>query len=125
MTYQAEDAMLKGKFIKKEVKKQTGVFIGKGEKSSITWNISTGLAQVYALRFKYMNATGKPMKVRMQFIDSKGVVLREDHLTFAETPGKWRMLSTTTGTYINAGYYKVVLSAPDMEGLALDALDVQ
>ena len=23
------------------------------------------------------------------------------------------------------GYYKVVLSAPDMEGLALDALDVQ
>ena len=63
-----------------------------------------------------MNATGKPMKVRMQFIDSKGVVLKEDHLTFAETPGKWRMLSTTTGTYINAGYYKVVLSAPDMEG---------
>lgn len=88
--------MLKGKFIKKEVKKQTGVFFGKGEKSSITWNISTGLAQVYALRFKYMNATGKPMKVRMQFIDSKGVVLKEDHLTFAETPGKWRMLSTTT-----------------------------
>ena len=125
VTYQAEDAMLKGKFIKKEVKKQTGVFFGKGEKSSITWNISTGLAQVYALRFKYMNATGKPMKVRMQFIDSKGVVLKEDHLTFAETPGKWRMLSTTTGTYINAGYYKVVLSAPDMEGLALDALDVQ
>ena len=72
-----------------------------------------------------MNATGKPMKVRMQFIDSKGVVLKEDNLTFAETPGKWRMLSTTTGTYINAGYYKVVLSAPDMEGLALDALDVQ
>ena len=44
-----------------------------------------------------MNATGKPMKVRMQFIDSKGVVLKEDHLTFAETPGKWRMLSTTKG----------------------------
>lgn len=115
VTYQAEDAVLKGKFIKKEVKKQTGVFFGKGTQSSITWNISTGLAQVYALRFKYMNVTGKPMKVRMQFIDSKGVVLKEDNLTFAETPGKWRMLSTTTGTYINAGYYKVVLSAPDME----------
>ena len=94
VTYQAEDAVLKGKFIKKEVKKQTGVFFGKGTQS-------------------------------MQFIDSKGVVLKEDNLTFAETPGKWRMLSTTTGTYINAGYYKVVLSAPDMEGLALDALDVQ
>lgn len=30
VTYQAEDAVLKGKFIKKEVKKQTGVFFGKG-----------------------------------------------------------------------------------------------
>ena len=125
VTYEAEDAVLKGKYIQKEYKKQTGVFFGKGVKGSITWNISTGLAQVYALRFKYMNSTGKPMKVRMQFIDSKGGVLKEDHLTFAETPGKWRMLSTTTGTFINAGYYKVVLSAPDMDGLALDALDVQ
>ena len=51
------------------------------------------------------------MKVRMQFIDSKGVVLKEDHLTFAETPGTWRMLSTTTGTYINAGYYSHCSSA--------------
>lgn len=125
VTYEAEDAVLKGKYSKKEHKKQTGIFFGKGTNNSITWNVSTGLAQVYALRFKYMNATGKPMKVRMQFIDSKGVVLKEDVLTFADTPGKWRMLSTTTGSYINAGYYKVVLSAPDMDGLALDALDVQ
>lgn len=125
VTYEAEEAALKGNYTKKEHKKQMGVFFGKGTRNSITWNISTGLAQVYALRFKYMNTTGKPMRVRMQFIDSKGVVLKEDMLTFADTPGKWRMLSTTTGTYINAGYYKVVLSAADMDGLALDGLDVQ
>ena len=125
VTYEAEEAVLKGEYVRKEHKKQTGVFFGKGTGSSITWHVSTGLAQVYALRFKYMNATGKPMTVRMRFIDSKGVVLKEDFLTFAETPAKWRMLSTTTGTYVNAGHYKVVLSAPDMEGLALDALDVQ
>lgn len=125
VTYEAEDAVLKGKYTRKEHKKQTGIFFGKGTNNSITWNVSTGLAQVYALRFKYMNTSGKPMKVRMQFIDSKGVVLKEDHLTFAETPGKWRMLSTTTGTYINAGCYKVVLSASDTDGLAVDALDVQ
>lgn len=34
-------------------------------------------------------------------------------------------MSTTTGTFINAGYYRVVLSADDMNGLAFDALDVQ
>ena len=125
VTYEAEDALVKGKYSLQEHKKMKGVFFGKSSKNSITWNISTGLAQVYALRFKYMNSTGKPIKVRMQFIDSKGGILKDDELTFADTPAKWRLLSTTTGSYINAGYYKVVLSAENMEGLALEALDVQ
>ena len=30
-----------------------------------------------------------------------------------------------TGTFINAGHYKVLLSADSMEGLAFDALDIQ
>lgn len=72
-----------------------------------------------------MNTTGKPLPVRMQFIDSKGVTLKDDILTFPETPDKWKMVSTTTGTFINAGYYKVLLSAGDMNGLAFDALEIQ
>ena len=125
VAYEAEAATLKGKFRKKEHRKQTGVFFEKGKGNSIEWNVSTGLAQVYALRFKYMNTTGKPMPVLMKFIDSKGVVLKEDILTFPETPDKWKMMSTTTGTFINAGHYKVLLSAENMEGLAFDALDIQ
>ena len=35
------------------------------------------------------------------------------------------MMSTTTGTFINAGHYKVLLSAEKMDGLAFDALDIQ
>ncbi|MBP6065434.1 malectin domain-containing carbohydrate-binding protein [Bacteroides sp.] len=123
--YEAEKALFKGKYTKKEYRKQMGVFFGVGKQNSMEWNISTGLAQVYALRFKYMNASGKPLAVRMQFIDSKGVVLKDDVLSFPETTEKWRMMSTTTGTFINAGYYRVVLSADDMNGLAFDALDVQ
>ena len=125
ISYEAETATLKGKFQKKEHRKQMGVFFGKGKGNSIEWNVSTGLAQVYALRFKYMNTTGKPMPVIMKFIDSKGVVLKEDILTFPETPDKWKMMSTTTGTFINAGHYKVLLSAENMDGLAFDALEVQ
>lgn len=90
VAYEAEAATLKGKFRKKEHRKQTGVFFEKGKGNSIEWNVSTGLAQVYALRFKYMNTTGKPMSVLMKFIDSKGVVLKEDILTFPETPDKWK-----------------------------------
>lgn len=125
ITYEAEDARLKGKFVKKEHRKQTGVFFGKGNSNSIEWNISTGLAQVYALRFKYMNTSGKPITVRLQFIDKAGAVLKDDEITFPEAPEKWRLMSTTTGTYINAGYYKVILSAAHTDGLALDGLDVQ
>ena len=51
ISYEAEMAVLKGKFQKKEHRKQIGVFFGKGKSNSIEWNISTGLAQVYALRF--------------------------------------------------------------------------
>ena len=125
VAYEAEAATLKGKFQKKEHRKQTGVFFSKGKGNSIEWNVSTGLAQVYALRFKYMNTSGKPIPVLMKFIDAKGVVLKEDILTFPETPDKWKMMSTTTGTYINAGHYKVLLSAENMDGLAFDALDIQ
>ena len=125
ISYEAETAVLKGKFQKKEHRKQMGVFFGKGKGNSIEWNVSTGLAQVYALRFKYMNTTGKPIPVLMEFIDSKGVVLKEDVLSFPETPDKWKMMSTTTGTFINAGHYKVLLSAENMDGIAFDALDIQ
>jgi len=55
----------------------------------------------------------------MQFIDSKGVTLKDDILTFPETPDKWKMMSTTTGTFINAGYYKVLLSAEDMNWIGV------
>lgn len=61
----------------------------------------------------------------MKFISSKGVVLKGDVLNLPETPGKWKMMSTTTGTLINAGHYKVLLSVEDMDGLAFNTLDVQ
>lgn len=125
VTYEAEEALLKGRYTKKEFKKQVGVFFGAGRKNSIEWTITTGLAQVYALRFKFMNQSGKPISVRCKLITPDGSVLKDDVLTFPDTPEKWRMMSTTTGGFINAGTYKVVLSADDMDELSFDAVDVQ
>lgn len=124
--YQAEEALVKGNFEKREYKKETGIFFGKSKKEScIIWEINTGLAQVYALRFKFMNSNKQPLPVRLQFIDAKGVVLKDDWLRFAPTPGKWRMLSTTTGTFINAGHYKLILSADSLDGFAIDGVEIQ
>ena len=125
VTYEAEDAKVSGNYQVKVVKDKSGIFFGKGTRNRIEWKVSTGLAQVYALRFKYMNSTGKPIPVNMKFIDAKGVVLKDDTLNFPETPEKWRMMSTTTGTFINAGHYRVVITGDNLEGLAFEALDIQ
>ena len=125
VTYEAEDAKVTGNYTIKVHKDKTGVFMGKGSGNKIEWKISTGLAQIYALRFKYMNESGKPIVTNMKFVDSKGVVLKDDVLTFPETPAKWRMVSTTTGTFINAGHYRVIISGENLEGLSFEALDVQ
>ena len=66
-----------------------------------------------------------PVEVKYTGQDTINVVLKEDVLTFPKTPDKWKMMSTTTGTFINAGHYKVLLSAENMDGLAFDALDIQ
>lgn len=124
-TYEAEKAKVQGVYKKIEHRKQNGVSFDKVGKGSIEWNISTGLAQVYAFRFKYMNRSGKPITVRLKFIAANGTVLKDDEITFPEAPEKWKLMSTTTGTYINAGHYKVILSSANINGLWLDALDVQ
>ena len=44
VAYEAETAVMKGKFQKKEHRKQMGVFFSKG--NSIEWNVSTGLVHI-------------------------------------------------------------------------------
>ena len=125
VSYRAENAVIKGVFEKKTHRNRLGVFFTKGQNQSVQWNVSTGLAQVYALRIGYMNSTGKPIMVNLKLVASDGTVLKDDQITFPETTDKWRLVNTTTGSFINAGHYRVILSAPDMKGLSFDALEVQ
>ena len=123
-TYEAEEAVVAGQFRIDELRNRAGVFFGPG-KGSITWTVQTGLAQVCALRFKYVNFTGRQVPLRMQLIDAAGTVLRDQELLLPDLGEKWRVLSTTSGSYINAGTYRIVLSGEAMEGLAFESLDVQ
>jgi len=123
--YPADVAVTTGKSTIREHRNRKGVFFEKGINASIQWSISTGLAQVYALRFHYMNDTGKPVEINLKLIAADGTILKDRPLSLPETTGKWRMLSTTTGSFINAGHYKLVLSASNMEGLSFNSLEVQ
>lgn len=84
-------------------------------KQNNTFIIKPGLGQEYALRFRYKNTTGKAVKSRMTITDSKRTVLVDRDITFPPTPNKFKMLSTTTGTQINAGTYTVKIDTKDIE----------
>jgi hypothetical protein len=75
-----------------------------------TFVITPGLGQEYALRFRYKNTTGQPVTARMTITDAKNIVLVDRDVTFPPTPDKFKMLSTTTGTQINAGTYRLVIA---------------
>jgi len=84
-------------------------------KQNNIFTIKPGLGQEYALRFRYKNTTGNPVKARMTITDSKRTVLVDRDITFPPTPNKFKMLSTTTGTQINAGTYTVKIDTKDVE----------
>ena len=83
--------------------------------NATTFTITPGLGQEYALRFRYKNTTGQAVKARLTLTDSKNIVLVDRSLTFPPTPDKFKMLSTTTGTQINAGTYQLVVDADSVE----------
>ena len=85
------------------------------EPKGTTFTITPGLGQEYALRFRYKNTTGNAVKARLTITDSKNIVLVDRELTIPPTPDKFKMLSTTTGTQINAGTYQLVVDADGVE----------
>jgi hypothetical protein len=96
------------------------------EKNRISWEIAPGLAGVYALRFKYMNSGKTSINARILILSSDDRAMREDTIQFPPTPGKWKILNTTTGAYINAGYYRVILEdEKGMSDLRFDNLEIQ
>jgi hypothetical protein len=72
-----------------------------------------------------MNVTGKPVEAKLMFLNAHGTVLKNESLSLPETAEKWKLISTTTGEYINAGLYQVKLIIPKPEGISLQALEVQ
>ena len=84
--------------------------------------IKPGLGQEYALRFKYKNTSGAAVSGRLTITDSKRTVLVDRDILFPTTPNKFKTLSTTTGTQINAGTYTVRV---DVKGVELKELELQ
>jgi len=96
-------------------------------KGKITWNYNVGVAQVYALRFRYYNPE-KERTLHVKITDLNGVTYKEDDVIFVKTPEKItkrRNTSITTGTQTNAGSYIVTLTGEGIDKMLFDKLTVE
>lgn len=125
ISYKTDKAAVKG----------DGVTVGEaaGKKSvifksggSASWDISTGVADIYALRIKYLNPGGKKISAQLKVLAADGSVMKSGEIEFgATTAEKWKTVETTTGTSINAGNYKVIITLKDADGLSISGIEVQ
>ena len=93
-SYDAKPSFTKGKALK-----------------TVEWNFSVGLAQEYAFRFRYKNLSGASVPCRWRLLAKvEGREVCSGTVSFPTTPAKWRMLSITTVTFVNAGDYRLVVT---------------
>jgi len=88
--------------------------------------VTPGVADVYALRFKYYNSSTRTLSLNMQLQAADGTIMKTEALSFKPVvKGKSGTVSTSTGSSINAGNYKVILTAADADGLVILGLEMQ
>ena len=93
---------------------------------SLGWNVSVGVANVYALRVKYLNLGTNTINLHLQLLAADGSTMTDTVLPCAPTPdGKWKVANASTGNMINAGNYSVVLTAATAQGLCISGLEIQ
>ncbi|MBP5387146.1 MAG: beta-galactosidase, partial [Prevotella sp.] len=100
---------------------------GRKVRDRMEWDFTVGVAKVYALRWKYHNAM-RSRVLHVRITDNKGVVYKDDDITFLQTQEKKtkrKMTSITTGSQINAGTYHVVLTGDGISDMLFDPLTVE
>lgn len=127
VTYRADNAEIKGSgAVADTLSGRKVVRFKQPSGSSVALAITPGVADLYALRIKYYNFTGKPLTAKMQLVAADGTVMKEETLTFKTVfKGKSGTVATTTGTSINAGNYKVVITALDAQDLNISGIEMQ
>ncbi|MBF4470512.1 malectin domain-containing carbohydrate-binding protein [Flavobacterium sp. HJJ] len=123
---EAEKATTTGTGIEKgNFKKADYIEFKEKTNNSIQFEVKPGVAGIYLMRFKFMNRNATPIKVKFKMEDAYGILMRNDTIEFPSATEKWKIVSTTSGGYINAGTYKITLESDDMKGLLLDNFEFQ
>ncbi|MBB1286500.1 DUF4982 domain-containing protein [Flavisolibacter sp. BT320] len=127
-SYKAFNATIAGPGLKKGKVdgKDRVIFEKASADNKIEWTFSVGVADIYSLTVTYNNPTQQVMKGKLQLLAADGTLMKEEEIEFTPTRvGKSNYINATTGSMINAGNYLVRLSAEEVSGLTVNALDVQ
>lgn len=93
---------------------------------TIVWPFTVGVADMYALRFRYVNRSQENYELEMLIRAADGTVMKRETLKFEPyLPNKWGLAETNSGTTINAGNYTITLVGKNAKGLCLSTLEVQ
>ncbi len=92
---------------------------------TIRWPMTVGLASTYNLTFKFNNPAEQFFNAQMRVETSDGLLMSEQNVAFRPTKGRWRNVTVSTGTDINAGDYLVILSLEGAKDLLIQRLEVQ
>ncbi len=125
--YKAAKAQMFGTVLSGMVDGKVCAIFGKASaENAVEWSVSVGVADIYSLTISYNNPGNQIIKSRLQLMAADGTLMKEDAVEFTPTrAGKSNYISTTTGTMINAGNYRVRLAATDAEGVSVNSLDIQ
>ena len=123
--HEAEKGSVAGAIRKGNFKKSDYVSFEDDAANAFSWESNPGLAGTFLIRFRYMNNTNHPLKIRLQIIADNGVVMRDDMIDFPVADEKWKILNTTSGSMLNAGKYIIRISGDGMKGLWLDRVEFQ
>ncbi|OCX53036.1 glycoside hydrolase [Mucilaginibacter sp. PPCGB 2223] len=125
VSYKPETAILTGGITLAEPAGKKAISF-KSDEGSIAWAIAPGVADVYTIRVKYLNTTGKTLSANVKVLAADGPVMKSGIMEFPPTTAdKWKTVETTTGTSINAGNYRVQISAKAATGLSISGIEIQ
>ncbi|TDH28820.1 DUF4982 domain-containing protein [Segetibacter sp. 3557_3] len=128
ISYKAIGAQLSGPgVVKGQVDgKDRVIFREASPANRLEWEILTGVGDTYSLTIAYNNPGTTDITGKLEFFSADGTLMKEEMITFTPTrPGKSNYISTTTGSMINAGTYRVRITSADAKGLSFNSLDVQ
>ncbi|OUJ73530.1 malectin domain-containing carbohydrate-binding protein [Hymenobacter crusticola] len=112
--------------VKETVNTKESITFKEPSGGALEWTFAVGVADTYSLTFRYANPLTQKLTGKLTVAYADGTLIKEELVELDPSKtGKWNYLTTSTGSMINAGSYRVKLTATNAAGLSISGLDVQ